>query len=140
MELSTILLFGALMCGVYVLSAVIKAKRAGSDKYQQLLTGFQQRAESMLQEGETLEGLCGYKPCAAVTNRRLLVDGKGGIESVEFQQIRKLKGMDAAANKTTDPNRMLVLEIKADKKYVLGNHSDGFADFVNALGRYRPLD
>jgi hypothetical protein len=139
MELSTILLFGALMCGVYVLSAVLKARRAGSDKYQHILADFQQRVESMLQEGETVEGLCGYKPCAAVTDRRLLVDGRSGIESVAFQQIKKIKGMDAAANKTTDPNRMLVLEIRAEKKYVLGNHTDGFVEFVNALCRHRPL-
>ncbi len=127
------------MCGVYLLGAVLKKKRAGSDKYQQILADFQQRVDNMLQEGEMVEGLCGYKPCAAVTDRRLLVDGKSGIESVEFQQIRKIRGMDAGANKTSDPDRMLVLEIKAERKYTLGNHSEGFAAFFNALSRHVPL-
>lgn len=133
MELSTILLFAALLAGISLLSNALKKKRAGSEKYQQILLDFEQRVNAMLEADELVEGLCGYKPCAAVTNKRLLVDTKAGIDSVAFQQIKKVKGMDSGANKTTDPDRMLVLEIKAVKKYTLGNHSEGFNGFVNAL-------
>ena len=133
MELSTILLFAALFAGVSLLANVIKQKRTGSAKYQQILADFEQRVSAMLEPDEAVEGVCGYKPCAAVTNKRLLVDTKAGIDSVDFSKIRKVKGMDSAANKTMNPDRMLVLEIKAEKKYVLGNHSEGFGGFVNAL-------
>lgn len=125
---------------VSLIAGVVKKKRAGSEKYQQMLADFEQRVNAMLEADETVEGLCGYKPCAAVTNKRLLVDTKAGIDSVAFQQIKKVKGMDAAANRTTNPDRMLVLEIKAEKKYVLGNHSEGFNGFVDALMRHVSVD
>ena len=125
---------------VSLIAGVVKKKRAGSEKYQQMLADFEQRVNDMLEADETVEGLCGYKPCAAVTNKRLLVDTKAGIDSVAFQQIKKVKGMDAAANRTTNPDRMLVLEIKAEKKYVLGNHSEGFKGFVDALMRHVSVD
>ena len=125
---------------VSLIAGVVKKKRAGSEKYQQMLADFEQRVNAMLEADETVEGLCSYKPCAAVTNKRLLVDTKAGIDSVAFQQIKKVKGMDAAANRTTNPDRMLVLEIKTEKKYVLGNHSEGFNGFVDALMRHVSVD
>lgn len=133
MELSTILLFMALFAGISAFASILKQKRAGSEKYQQILADFEQRVTAMLDADETVEGMCGYKPCAAVTNKRLLVDGKAGIESVDFQQIKKVNGMSASGNKTANPDQMLVLQIKAEKKYTLGNHSQGFNGFVNAL-------
>ena len=133
MEISTILLLVAICFLVPLLANIFKKTREGSAKYQQILADFEQRVNAMLEADETVEGICGYKPCAAVTNKRLLVDTKAGIDSVAFQQIKKMKGMDSGANKTTDPDRMLVLEIKAEKKYTLGNHSEGFNGFVNAL-------
>jgi len=130
-------LFAALLAAVMaVLAAVIRKKRAGSEKYQQILADFEQQVSAMLEEGETVEGLCGYKPCAAVTGKRLLVSTKNGIDSVPFDQIKKLRGMDGGANKTSNPDRMLVFEIKADKKYTLGNHSAGFAQVVRSLQKY----
>ena len=131
----TIVLLVLICVGVPLLGSVLKKSRAGSEKYQQILTDFEQRVNALLEADEIVEGLCGYKPCAAVTNKRLLVDTKAGIDSVAFQQIKKVKGMDSGANKTRDPERMLLLEIKAEKKYVIGNHSEGFATFVNALMR-----
>lgn len=83
-----------------------------------------------------VEGICGYHPCAAVTNKRLLVSTKHGINSVPFSEIKSLRGTNATGSKTYDPDRMLVFEIKAGKKYVLGNHSEGFEDVVSALFRY----
>lgn len=139
MELSTILLFAALLAGISLLSNALKKKRAGSEKYQQILLDFEQRVNAMLEADESVEGLCGYKPCAAVTNKRLLVDGKAGIESIAFQQIKKVKGMNVSGNHTTNPDQMLVLEIKAEKKYVLGNHSEGFCQFVNVLMQHVSL-
>ena len=118
MEMTTIILLIVIGVGVPLLGTVLKKTRAGSEKYQQILADFEQRVTAMLDTDETVEGMCGYKPCAAVTNKRLLVDTKAGIDVVPFEQIKKVKGMDSAGNKTTNPDRMLVLEIKAEKKYV----------------------
>ena len=126
-------LFSVIMA---VVVSVLKKARGGSEKYQNLLARFRQEVNAMLEPGETVEADCGYNPCAAVTNKRLLIGTKKGIESVRFGEIRKLKGMNASGVGTTIPDRMLVFEIKAAKKYVLGNHSEGFDRVVELLYRY----
>ena len=118
---------------VSVFSIVLKNKRAGSEKYQQILADFRQSAEALLDADEHIEALCGYKPCAAITNKRLLVSTKNGIDSVAFSEIKKLNGMNASGNNTKNPTSMLVFQIKANKKYTLGNHSEGFDQVVNLL-------
>lgn len=123
-------IFGAVMT---VVASLLKKKRAGSEKYQQMLTEFRQQAEAMLENGEVIEALCGYNPCAAVTGKRLLVGGKKGIDSVAFSEIRKLKGMDMMGNSVRDVSRMQLLQIKAEKNYTLGNHSEGFEAVAQKL-------
>ena len=130
------LFMGILAAVAAVMIPVLKKKRGGSEKYQQMLADFNQQVNGMLEADETVEAVCGYRPCAAVTSKRLLVSTKNGIDSVAFDQIRKIKGMDGAGNKTTNPDRMLVYEIKADKKYVLGNHSEGFNEVVLGLQKH----
>jgi len=118
-----------------VIGGILKKKRGGSEKFQTIMEEFRKNVNGMLEENETVEALCGYNPCAAVTNKRLLMGTKKGIEVVQFSEIRKLSGLNGAGNKTMDPSRMLVFEIKANKKYVLGNHSEGFDQVVEALVR-----
>lgn len=131
-----VVILAVLIALVPVLNKVLKNKRGGSEKHQQILADFRQKVESELAEGEVIEGLCGYNPCAAVTDKRLMVSTKAGLDIVEFADIKALKGMNAGGNKTSDPNRMLVFEIKANKKYVLGNHSEGFNQVVESLQRH----
>jgi len=118
---------------VSILANVLKKKRAGSEKHQQILADFRQSVEAMLDADEQIEALCGYKPSAAVTNKRLLVSTRNGIDSVAFSSIKKLNGMNARGDNTKHPANMLVFQIKADKKYVLGNHSEGFEQVVALL-------
>lgn len=127
--------FGAVMA---LVSNVLKKKRAGSEKYQTILNDFHNAAVQQLEPGETLIAFCGYNPCAAITDKRLLIGDKKGIHTVNFCSIRKLQGMNFSGNKTSHPENMLVLEIKAEKKYVIGNHSEGFVPLVNALFRAVP--
>jgi len=134
--LAMTLIMGLLAAVFAVLVPVMKKKRGSSEKYQQIMAEFKEQVSAMLEADETVEAVCGYKPCAAVTNKRLLVSAKNGIDSVPFAEIKKLKGMDGAANKTANPDRMLVFEIKADKKYVLGNHSEGFNEVVRSLQKH----
>lgn len=128
-------LIGAVMSFV---NGNLKEKRSSSEKHQKILGDFYGSVARQLQPGERVEAYCGYTPCAAVTNRRLVISDKQGVRSVPFYQIRKVKGMDYSGNKTYDPKRMLCFEIKADKKYVLSNHSEGFEQVVTALYRHMP--
>lgn len=124
---------------VPVLSVVLKKVRGGSEKYQQIMADFQQKVQAMLDADEQVEAMCGYKPCAAVTNKRLLVSAKEGVDVVPFAQIKKLHGMNASGNNTKYPGQMLVFQIKADKKYTLGNHSEGFEQVVERLYHHTGL-
>lgn len=126
-----------LIGGIFALVANIqKEKRASSEKYQEVIASFYRQATQMLEPGECIEAYCGYNPCAAVTNRRLLVMKKNEIEAIPFSQIRKVKGMGFSGNTTKKPDQMQVFEVKADKKYVLANQSDGFVQVVEALNRH----
>lgn len=117
----------------------LKERRKGSEKYQRIMADFKQQVEAALDEGETVQAMCGYIPCAAVTNKRLLVSTKTGLDTVSFGDIVSLKGLNGAGEKTSDPDAMLVFTIKAKKKYTLGNHSDGFNQVVTSLRFYTGL-
>lgn len=115
-------------------------KKNGSDeKYQNNLAEFYDQVNSMLEEGEILEAHCGYNPYAAVTNRRLLIGDEDGIRTIPFSQIQKGKGTNYSGFKTDNPERMETFEIKADKKYVLRNQSDGFVHVVESLYDHLPI-
>ncbi len=119
-----------------LVGSAVKKKRAGSEKHQKILSDFRQSVDDMLETDEVVEAVCGYNPCAAVTSKRLLVGTKKGIDVVEFSEIKSLKGFNAKADDTREPDWMLVFQIKAKKKYVLGNHSDGFNQVVQSLYRH----
>ncbi len=133
-------LFFALLVSVMpLIGKVLKKKRGNSEKYQKIMEDFQISVQSALTEGEVVEAVCGYVPCAAVTNKRLLIGAKTGLETVHFADITSLKGMNGAGDKTSNPDQMLVFSIKANKKYVLGNHSEGFNEVVTSLFQYTGL-
>lgn len=132
-------LFLALLGSVMaVVASVVKKKRGSDEKYQKIITDFHDQVNNMLEQDEKLEAYCGYIPCAAVTNRRLLIGDKNGIKTIPFSQIQKIRGTSFSGFRTKDPNNMLTFEIKADKKYVLGNHSAGFAQVVKSLYNHLP--
>ncbi len=134
-SLPTILFFGVFTILMLVIGNAVKKKRAGSEKHQKILEDFRRNVTDMLEPEEAIEAVCGYNPCAAVTDRRLFVSTKKGIDVVQFSEIKSLKGLNAKADDTTNPEWMLVFQIKANKKYTLGNHSDGFNQVVQALYR-----
>lgn len=119
-----------------IIANVVKEKRGKSQRYQKILEDFYTNANSMLEPGEEIEAYCGYFPCAAVTGKRLLIGGKKGIQSILFSDIKKIQGMNFSGSKTNDPRQMSVLEIKANKKFALGNHSAGFEEVVESLQKH----
>lgn len=125
-------IFGAVMA---VISKSQKEKWSNSEKYQKIINDFYNEVTNLLEPGEEIEAYCGYVPCAAVTNKRLLISDKKGMKTISFAEIRKVQGTNFSGNKTNNPDQMFVFEIKADKKYVLGNHSDGFVQVVEAINR-----
>lgn len=131
-----IAVFGVVMG---IIGTVLKNKRANNPKYIKILEDFRKSVSNMLEPGEEVIAVCGYRPCAAATNQRLLVSAKNGVDSIPYANIKKVKGMDTAGNKTTDPFRMIAVTVKAEKKYTLGNHSEGFAQVVSAVYKHTNL-
>lgn len=132
-KITVIAMFVLIPCVVGLVGSILKAARAGSEKYKAILEGFQARVDEVLEENEVVEAVCGYMPCAAVTNKRLIMGRETGVFSVQFSDIKSLTGRNASNFKTDDPGRMLSLEIEAGKTYLLGNHSEGFTEVVEAL-------
>lgn len=133
------LLVTVLLCFTPLVAQVLKKKRAGSTKYQKIMADFEQQVKIELGRDEVVEAICGYIPCAAVTNRRLLISTKTGIETVEFNEIYHLRGINGHGDKTSDPTQMLAFTIKARNKYTLGNHSEGFDQVVMRLYEHTGL-
>lgn len=113
------LLLALLALAAIALTPYLKKKRANNSKYQKILEDFRAQVDTMLRDGETVEAICGYYPCAAVTNYRLLIGGKKGIDSVAFAAIEKINGLDHSANKTSNADAMMMLEFKAGKNMLL---------------------
>lgn len=128
-----LLILAVLGSVIAIIANVLKEKRGKSPKYQKIIEDFYNNASSMLEPGEEIEAYCGYFPCAAVTGKRILIGDKKGIQSILFSDIKKIQGMNSSGSKTNDPRQMLALEIKAHKKFVLGNHSAGFEEVVESL-------
>lgn len=113
-----------------------KEKHRTKEERQKILSDFYDQVNSMLEEGEILEAHCGYDPCAAVTNRRLLIGDEYGIKTIPFSQIQKVKAMNYSGYKTKDPERTGMYEIKADETYVLTKQSEDFVHVVESLNFY----
>lgn len=91
--------------------------------------------EAMMEEGETFLASCtaDRKRFCAVSSKRFLIETKDGLKSIPLGEIKKVTGKDYGANKTKDPKNMLLIEIKADKKYTVSNCSAEFEDVAREL-------
>lgn len=91
----------------------------------------------MLKEGEELLVVCPAvrtrKYYLALTNDRLLIEGKRGLADIPRDSIRKVVGCDLAGNKVKDLQRVMVLHVTADKKYRIINESKVFYEIVKEL-------
>ena len=71
-----------------------------------------------------------------VTDKNLYVHKKGAFTKVAFEDIKKIKGVDHASNKTKNPDLCFVLYVytKDGKKHsYYSNYSNNFGAFVRAF-------
>ncbi len=55
------------------------------------------------------------------------------LKNIPLSEIKKVTGRDYGTNKTKDPKNMLLIEIKADKKYTVSNYSAEFEGVAREL-------
>ena len=95
---------------------------------------FTRTLETALLPRETVKVVCPQKKGRWIlTNKRLLLEEKGGFHAIALDKIKSVQGKNAAGNRTTSPANMVSLTVKADKDFTIQNRNDQFPDLVKQL-------
>ena len=95
---------------------------------------FTRTLETALLPKETIKVICPQKKGRWIlTNKRLLLEEKGGFRAMPFDKIKSIQGKNAAGNRTTSPANMVSLTIKADKDITIQNTSSQFPELAKLL-------
>ena len=95
---------------------------------------FTRTLETALLPKETVKVICQQKKGRWIlTNKRLLLEEKGGFHAVPLDKIKSIQSKNAAGNRTTSPANMVSLTVKADKDYSISNTNDQFPELAKLL-------
>ena len=95
---------------------------------------FARTLETALLPKETVKVICQQKKGRWIlTNKRLLLEEKGGFHAVPLEKIKSIQGKNAAGNRTTSPANMVSLIVRADKDYTIGNTCELFPELAAQL-------
>lgn len=95
---------------------------------------FTRTLETAMLPKETVKVICPQKKGRWIlTNKRLLLEEKGGFRAMPFDKIKSIQGKNAAGNRTTSPANMVSLTIKADKDITIQNTSSQFPELAKLL-------
>ena len=95
---------------------------------------FTRTLETALLPKETVKVICQQKKGRWIlTNKRLLLEEKGGFHAIPLDKIKSIQGKNAAGNRTTSPANMVSLTAKADKDYSIQNTNDQFPELAKLL-------
>ena len=95
---------------------------------------FTRTLETALLPRETIKVVCPQKKGRWIlTNKRLLLEEKGGFHAIALDKIKSVQGKNAAGNRTTSPANMVSLTVKADKDFTIQNRNDQFPELVKQL-------
>ena len=95
---------------------------------------FTRTLETALLPRETIKVVCPQKRGRWIlTNKRLLLEEKGGFHAISLDKIKSVQGKNAAGNRTTSPANMVSLTVKADKDFTIQNLSDQFPELAKQL-------
>ena len=95
---------------------------------------FTRTLETALLPRETIKVVCPQKKGRWIlTNKRLLLEEKGGFHAIPLDKIKSVQGKNAAGNRTTSPANMVSLIVRADKDYTIGNTCELFPELAAQL-------
>lgn len=95
---------------------------------------FTRTLETALLPRETVKVVCPQKKGRWIlTNKRLLLEEKGGFHAIALDKIKSVQGKNAAGNRTTSPANMVSLTVKADKDFAIQNLNDQFPELAKQL-------
>ena len=114
-----------------LLLAVRSSLRARRERKQ---WDFTRTLETVLLPKETVKVICPQKKGRWIlTNKRLLLEEKGGFHAIPLDKIKSIQGKNAAGNRTTSAASMVSLTVKADKDYSISNTNDQFPELAKLL-------
>ena len=114
-----------------LLLAVRSSLRARRERKQR---DFTRTLETVLLPKETVKVICPQKKGRWIlTNKRLLVEEKGGFHAIPLDKIKSIQGKNAAGNRTTSAASMVSLTVKADKDFLIQNSNDQFPELAKLL-------
>ena len=114
-----------------LLPAIRSSLRARRERKERDLT---RTLETALGPKETIKVICPQKKGRWIlTNKRLLLEEKGGFHAIALDKIKSVQGKNAAGNRTTVPANMVSLTVKADKDFIVQNLNDQFPELVKQL-------
>ena len=114
-----------------LLLAVRSSLRARRERKQR---DFTRTLETVLLPKETVKVICPQKKGRWIlTNKRLLLEEKGGFHAIPLDKIKSIQGKNAAGNRTTSAANMVSLTVKADKDFLIQNSNDQFPELAKLL-------
>ena len=123
---------GILAMAVPVLALVIHIylQKRGTRR----LRDFHRTLDTVLLPRETVLAICPQRGGRWIlTNKRLLLEKKGGFHAAPLEKIKSAQGITADGNRTSVPARMAKLTVKADKEYTLKAGRPEFEAFAREL-------
>ncbi|MCI7726214.1 MAG: hypothetical protein MSH58_03595 [Clostridiales bacterium] len=114
-----------------LLLAVRSSLRARRERKQR---DFTRTLETVLLPKETVKAICPQKKGRWIlTNKRLLLEEKGGFHAIPLDKIKSIQGKNAAGNRTTSAASMVSLTVKADKDFLIQNSNNQFPELAKLL-------
>ena len=123
-----LLAVAVLLCLLLAIRSSLRALRERKER------DFTRTLETALLPRETIKVVCPQKKGRWIlTNKRLLLEEKGGFHAIPLDKIKSVQGKNAAGNRTTSPANMVSLIVRADKDYTIGNTCELFPELAAQL-------
>ena len=123
-----------LLAAAVLLSLMLAIRSSLRARRERKERDFTRTLETALLPRETVKVVCPQKKGRWIlTNKRLLLEEKGGFHAIALDKIKSVQGKNAAGNRTTSPANMVSLTVKADKDFSIQNLNDQFPELVKQL-------
>ena len=125
---------GILAAAVLALILLAAVRASIFNRRERAEQDFTRTLETALLPKETIKVICPQKKGRWIlTNKRLLLEEKGGFHAIALDKIKSVQGKNAAGNRTTSPANMVSLTVKADKDFIIQNLNDQFPELAKQL-------
>ena len=123
-----------LAAGILLLMLILAIRSSVRKRRDQKNRAFTRKLETVLQPRETIKLICPEKHGQLIlTSRRLLVETPKGFQAIPFKSIKRVQGFNADGKKTTAPDKMTSLTIKAEKEHTISGTTPEFSQVAKQL-------